>query len=70
MNSSKLLKIIAIISFINIFILNFIALTNQSKGYELSIYESTSLLFFIFLLITIFLGISIIIIELFNEKYK
>lgn len=64
------LKIIAIISFTLIIISSSISYLNPVKGYELSIYESTPIFVWIFLIISIAGGLTIVLHQIYTEEYK
>lgn len=64
------LKIVAIFSFTLIIISSSISYLNPVKGYELSIYESTPILVWIFLIMSIAGGFTIILHQIYTEEYK
>ncbi len=64
------LKIVAILCFIFISLSTLIAYTNPAKGYELSIYESTSYLVWIFIIISIAGGVTIIVHQVYTKEYE
>ena len=70
MTNKHLLKNIAIICFILITLSNIIAFLHPAKGYELSIYESTPTLVWIFLILSITGGVTIIIHQVYTKEYK
>lgn len=69
-NSRYKLKILAISCFILILLSSFIAYAHPARGYELSIYESTPILVWIFLIISITGGVTIIIHQVYTKEYK
>ena len=69
-NSKYKLKILAIACFILIFLSGFIAYSHPSKGYELSIYESTPTFVWIFLIFSIIGGVTIIVHQVYTKEYK
>lgn len=64
------LKVLAIVCFILISLSVFIAYTNPAKGYELSIYQSTPSLVWIFLIISIFGGVVLIVHQVYTREYE
>lgn len=64
------LKIVAIVCFAFIATSDFIAYTNPAKGYELSIYESTPFIVWLFLILSIIGGVTIIIHQVYTKEYK
>jgi len=64
------LKIAAIVCFVLISLSSLIAYTNPTRGYELSIYESTSYIVWIFLIISIAGGVTIIVHQAYTKEYK
>lgn len=64
------LKFLAILSLNLIALSVFIAYINPIKGYELSIYQSTPPVVFIFLIISIISGITIIFHQVYTIEYK
>mgnify|MGYP000197394530 CR=1 FL=1 len=69
-NPKHLLKNIAIICFILIALSNIIAFFHPARGYELSIYKSTPALVWIFLIISIAGGVTIIVHQVYTKEYK
>ena len=66
----KILKTITIISFVLISLSNMISYSNPANGYELSIYESTPIFVWIFLIISIAGGVTIIFHQAYTKEYK
>lgn len=64
------LKIAAILCFSLISLSIIIAYDNPARGYELSIYESTSYIVWIFLIISIAGGVTIIVHQVYTKEYK
>lgn len=63
-------RIIAIISFISIFLSSLLSYLNPAKGYELSIYSSTPIFVWILLLVSIAGGVTIIVHNCYLELYR
>ena len=70
MTNKHLLQNIAIFCFILIALSNIIAFLHPAKGYELSIYESTPTLVWLFLIFSITGGITIIVHQVYTKAYK
>lgn len=64
------LKLILIICFTFITVTCLVTYLTPLKGYEISIYESTPLIVWILLLLSIFGGVSVIVHQSFTEQYK
>lgn len=64
------LKVIAIVCFILISFSVFIAYNNPAKGYEPSIYQSTPSLVWIFLVISILGGVTLIVHQVYSKEYE
>lgn len=69
-DSKYKLKILTIVCFVLIALSAFIAYTHPAAGYELSIYESTPSLVWIFLIISIAGGVTIIVHQVSTEAYR
>ena len=69
-SSKYKLKILAIACFILILLSSFIAYSHPAKGYELSIYESTPTLVWLFLIFSIAGGVTIIVHQVYTREYK
>jgi len=63
-------KVLTIFCFILISLSVFIAYTNPAKGYEPSIYKSTPPLVWIFLIISILGGLTLIVHQVYSKEYE
>lgn len=63
-------KLLAIISLLFIAASCFFAYSNPAKGYELSIYDSTPLITWLFMIVSIAVGVLVIVHQIYTHKYK
>lgn len=64
------LKLLAIICYILISLSVYLAYINPAKGYELSIYQSTPSIIWIFLIISILGGVTLIFHQVYSREYE
>lgn len=64
------IKMLALLGFICLIVLNLASYFDPARGYELSIYDSTPILTWILLIVCIVIGVFIIVHQALSENYK